>query len=420
MVLRMQHLVVGAVGFGTAVYGGYTFAKKQQGLSAVTASDSNSLDEGHTGCAFDRLAGAYDDIVGWEETGMQYGVMRWWLLRKAQGDVLELSAGTGRNLPYFQYDSMSSLTLTDVSTSMLQQAQRKFFDDMQLQYKHLDLTCKFFLADAQHLVAEPGQQPHAVLLPPYSSRRSVSSSSGSTAQATSGGIWRLKQAGGGGGDSSTSSAVGAGASEAGPASAGSTLNSGTRLTPSTSENPTSSNTGSSSSSGSTSSTSRTSSSCSGRGWRWSKQQHLTQDDTPAVSTSSRSDSDITSSSSSSTFAPHSFDVVVDTFGLCSCEDPVKVLQQAALLLKPGGKLLLLEHGRGKYDWINKIIDDSAARHHKTFGCWYNRDILSIVEDAGLKVESLSRWHFGTSYMIVASPATEQQQVVEAAAAAQAA
>jgi len=84
MVLRMQHLVVGAVGFGTAVYGGYTFAKKQQGLSAVTASDSNSLDEGHTGCAFDRLAGAYDDIVGWEETGMQYGVMRWWLLRKAQ------------------------------------------------------------------------------------------------------------------------------------------------------------------------------------------------------------------------------------------------------------------------------------------------------------------------------------------------
>jgi len=111
------------------------------------------------------------------------------------------------------------------------------------------------------------------------------------------------------------------------------------------------------------------------------------------------------------------------FALYLCTPPeiaLQVLQQAALLLKPGGKLLLLEHGRGKYDWINKIIDDSAARHHKTFGCWYNRDILSIVEDAGLKVESLSRWHFGTSYMIVASPATEQQQVVEAAAAAQAA
>lgn len=84
MVLRMQHLVVGAFGFGTAVCGGYTFTKKQQGLSAVTASDSNSLDAEHTGCAFDRLAGAYDDIVGPEETGMWYGLMRWWLLRKAQ------------------------------------------------------------------------------------------------------------------------------------------------------------------------------------------------------------------------------------------------------------------------------------------------------------------------------------------------
>jgi hypothetical protein len=26
----------------------------------------------------------------------------------------------------------------------------------------------------------------------------------------------------------------------------------------------------------------------------------------------------------STFAPHSFDTVIDTFGLCSCEDPVGV------------------------------------------------------------------------------------------------
>jgi methyltransferase OMS1 len=38
-----------------------------------------------------------------------------------QGDVLEISAGTGRNLPHYNYSQLSSLTLTDVSQAMLQQ-----------------------------------------------------------------------------------------------------------------------------------------------------------------------------------------------------------------------------------------------------------------------------------------------------------
>ena len=88
--------------------------------------------------------------------------------------MLELSAGTGRNLPYFPYSHMTSLTLTDISAKMLQQAQHKYFDDLQLQYKQPDVTCRFMLADAQQLVAAAGQQPQAVLLPPApsSSRRS--------------------------------------------------------------------------------------------------------------------------------------------------------------------------------------------------------------------------------------------------------
>jgi ubiquinone/menaquinone biosynthesis C-methylase UbiE len=36
--------------------------------------------------------------------------------------VLEISAGTGRNLPHYNYSKLSSLTLTDISQPMLQQA----------------------------------------------------------------------------------------------------------------------------------------------------------------------------------------------------------------------------------------------------------------------------------------------------------
>lgn len=47
---------------------------------------------------FDSLAAAYDAKVNFEETFMGLKLLRWWLVSQAQGDVLEISAGTGRNL----------------------------------------------------------------------------------------------------------------------------------------------------------------------------------------------------------------------------------------------------------------------------------------------------------------------------------
>jgi hypothetical protein len=43
------------------------------------------------------------------------------LFAPVQGAVLELSAGTGRNLAHYPYTLMSSLTLTDLSQPMLKQ-----------------------------------------------------------------------------------------------------------------------------------------------------------------------------------------------------------------------------------------------------------------------------------------------------------
>ena len=99
-----------------------------------------------------------------------------------------------------------------------------------------------------------------------------------------------------------------------------------------------------------------------------------------------------------------FDTVVDTFGLCSYNDPVRVLRELSRVCKPDGKILLLEHGRSKtWESITKYLDRHAERHAKNWGCVWNRDLDALVENAGLEVERLDTWHFGTTYYIICRP-----------------
>lgn len=106
----------------------------------------------------------------------------------------------------------------------------------------------------------------------------------------------------------------------------------------------------------------------------------------------------------SAYPDASFDTVVDTFGLCSFDDPVAVLRELGRVCKPGGKILLLEHGRSKrYEGLSKYLDKNAERHAKNWGCCWNRDIDVMLENAGLEIDNLTTWHFGTTYYAVCSP-----------------
>lgn len=100
-------------------------------------------------------------------------------------------------------------------------------------------------------------------------------------------------------------------------------------------------------------------------------------------------------------APVKYDTIVEAFGLCSHKDPVKALKNFAELLKPGGRIVLLEHGRGTYDTINKILDDRAEKRLKTWGCRWNLDIGEILDDSGLDIVEEKRTHLGTTWCIVA-------------------
>lgn len=95
-----------------------------------------------------------------------------------------------------------------------------------------------------------------------------------------------------------------------------------------------------------------------------------------------------------------FDTIVQTMGLCSTPDPAGLLKNLGDSLEPeGGRILLLEHGRGTWDFINNILDHLAPKHAAEFGCWWNKDIINIVEQSGLELVALKRKHFGTTYWI---------------------
>jgi methyltransferase OMS1 len=46
-----------------------------------------------------------------------------------------------------------------------------------------------------------------------------------------------------------------------------------------------------------------------------------------------------------------------------------------------------------------LLDSNAEKHSETWGSVWNRDIDEIVKQAGLEVEYLKTWHFGTTYYI---------------------
>lgn len=109
-----------------------------------------------------------------------------------------------------------------------------------------------------------------------------------------------------------------------------------------------------------------------------------------------------------------FDTIIQTFGLCSMTKPVEYMKtMRGLLKKPGvngsegGRILLLEHGRGHFWWINHVLDGLAKEHADRFGCWWNRDIGKIVEESGLKIAGLKRYHFGTTWALELTHADEE-------------
>jgi methyltransferase OMS1 len=102
-------------------------------------------------------------------------------------------------------------------------------------------------------------------------------------------------------------------------------------------------------------------------------------------------------------AQDGYDTVIQTMGLCSTPEPVKLLQNIEACTSENGKILLLEHGKSHYNWLNDLLDKTAPAHADEHGCWWNKDIGQIVEESGLEVVDLKRYNFGTTWWLELKP-----------------
>jgi ubiquinone/menaquinone biosynthesis C-methylase UbiE len=91
------------------------------------------------------------------------------------------------------------------------------------------------------------------------------------------------------------------------------------------------------------------------------------------------------------FEDASFDAVVATLVLCTVEDPTRALAEARRVLVEGGKLLFLEHVRGKSRQL-AWWQDRFERPWGFFaaGCHPNRATDQLLADAGLWIDSVER------------------------------
>ena len=86
------------------------------------------------------------------------------------------------------------------------------------------------------------------------------------------------------------------------------------------------------------------------------------------------------------FEDNSFDYVIATFVFCSVPDPVKGLEEIRRVLKPEGRIILIEHVLSNYKTI-AVFEHLHNPITKTFfGFNVNRDTKNNILKAGIKIE----------------------------------
>lgn len=100
-------------------------------------------------------------------------------------------------------------------------------------------------------------------------------------------------------------------------------------------------------------------------------------------------------------ADDSADAALSTWTLCSIPDPVAAVREINRVLRPGGTLHFVEHGRspdpGVRKWQRRL---NPIQRRIACGCNLDRDIPSILKDGGLSVDTLNTYYMKGSPKIL--------------------
>jgi len=97
------------------------------------------------------------------------------------------------------------------------------------------------------------------------------------------------------------------------------------------------------------------------------------------------------------------DTAVVAYALCTIPEPQTALAEIHRILKPGGRLVFLEHGqaepglcRGVQNGLNRVWGALAG------GCHLNRDPVGLVRNAGFDVSEARNEKFPASFWLLGS------------------
>jgi ubiquinone/menaquinone biosynthesis C-methylase UbiE len=107
------------------------------------------------------------------------------------------------------------------------------------------------------------------------------------------------------------------------------------------------------------------------------------------------------------FADRCFDAVVTTCVFCSVPDPVLGLQEVRRVLRPDGRILLLEHVRSRLPLLGRIMDWLNPLSVRLQGANINRDTVGNVQKAGLHVRRVNNLLLDIFKLIDGTPAAAQ-------------
>ena len=92
------------------------------------------------------------------------------------------------------------------------------------------------------------------------------------------------------------------------------------------------------------------------------------------------------------FPDGSFDTVVSTLVLCTVPDQEVALDEVRRVLRPGGRLLFIEHVRAAGStarWQDRV---EPLWGRLLGGCHPNRDTVAAIEEAGFEIETFESFH----------------------------
>ena len=100
------------------------------------------------------------------------------------------------------------------------------------------------------------------------------------------------------------------------------------------------------------------------------------------------------------FLDSSFDAIAATYVFCSVANPVMGLKELGRVLKPDGKIYLLEHLRIESEPFGKLMDAINPLVVRMMSANINRRTLDNIQTAGLKIESVQDLAMGGMFKMI--------------------